>query len=146
MDSYTISGVFAQTMAKYGLFAALAAVCIIALVAVAAYYAKKRIDIMGAESSSRDQERASLISELSEARKQNMLIISNHLAHDTEERKANLAFMAKLEAKEDATVGVINQLAESVKKSADDSYNRAKAVYEQLAKLNSGIEVLKDRR
>ncbi len=146
MDSYTISGVFAQTMAKYGLFAALMAVCIIALIAVAAYYAKNRIDIMRAESASRDGERMALISALDEARKQNMLIVTNHLAHDSEERQANMSFMAKLEAKEDATVGVINQLAESVKKSADDSYNRAKAVYEQLSKLNSGLEVLKDRR
>lgn len=146
MDSYTISGVFAQTMAKYGLFAALMAAGILALIAVAAYYAKNRIDIMRADSASREGERAALIKSLDEARRDNMLIVTNHLAHDSEERKANMSFLAKLEAKEEAQIQAINKLSESVQKSDDNAAHRAKGMYEQLAKLNSGVEVLKDRR
>jgi len=65
--------------------------------------------------------------------------VTNHLAHDTEERKGLMNFMSQLEATNHA-------LADAVKKQSEDSATRAKNMWAELSKMNAGIEVLKDRR
>lgn len=102
---YIFSAVFGQTLQKSGPLAALLVLAAFAIVAVAAYAAKAKVDGWRAEAATaaqerleraaqaareagaREQERNALINEIRAGREQNFKLMENHLAHDRQERE-----------------------------------------------------------
>jgi hypothetical protein len=102
---YILSLVFGQALARGGLAAAVLVLVVFALVAIAAYAAKAKVDSWRQEAatalserqareqkdmreiSAREGERQALIAEIRAGREQQFKFMENHLAHDRQERE-----------------------------------------------------------
>ena len=154
MESYTISNVFLQVLARYGLIAAGLAVSFFVCLAVLAYYLKVRIELMRQEQAdaqqlrlqdnqTREAERQRLMGILDTQAKSIVLanadtqkLLSNHLAHDEASRERLAEVLTK-------TQGAMEHIADDLSTHREEEGRRAKEGHEDMEKVNNrltGIE------
>lgn len=164
---YILSSVFVQTLIKHGFGTALLALAAFALVAVAAYYAKARIDLMRQEAQTaaeerllerkrqddeirkRDEERARLVDLLekqsadivAQMRERDKLL-GNHLAHAEASNEKLVVTLSEIG-------GAMRETATDLRALREDGARRSAEAHEDMAKVQerlTAIEVMSSLR
>ena len=156
-DGYILSGVFGQTLARYGLIAAVAVVIGFAVVGVLAYYLKTRIEIMRQEAdaqgrerqeefAARSRERAALVAELSQQRvlvqdAQSKLytFMNNHLEHDRVERETLGEVLKDISQTQQATAASVNEHLTQFREHRKEDTAHAGKTFEKLEDLHRDV-------
>ena len=149
-EGYILSNILMQTMARYGLVAALCVLVAFAGLTLLAYYLKARIDLMRQEETNRetertrerqvkDQERQTLLSEVSTGRVQLHTFMNNHLAHDREEREALAKVLTEISVKDQATVDALREVAGSLKDHREEEAKRTANIHTKLEQIHLDV-------
>lgn len=96
---YALSGIFGQTVGRYGPGLAIVALLAFCIIGLAAYFLKTKIDLMrqgvltadaerARDHAEKVQERSYLLKQVDEAQAQTHTFMTNHLEHDRAEREA----------------------------------------------------------
>lgn len=164
---YILSSVFVQTLLRYGFGTALLALAIFALVAVAAYYAKARIDLMRQEAVNaaddrrlerqrqddeirkRDEERARLIgllekqsADIVQQMKERDKLLGNHLAHAEASNEKLIVTLSEVGS-------TMRETATDLRALREDGARRSAEAHEDMAQVATrltAIEVLSGLR
>lgn len=158
---YIFSSVFGRTAEKYGLVAGILVLAIFASIAVLAYYAKAKIDLMRGETlqaqqermqelQSRDRERLAMIGELNTARQgvkemQEKLytLMTNHLEHDRDERSSLVQHLTEISARDAEQVQTMRVIADDIKLHREEENMRAGKMYEKMNLLEVKFEAVR---
>lgn len=167
MDHGIVS-TFLRVIQQYGLATALVAVALLVGVFVAMRFALARIEAARADQAAalerqareqtaaleaqraalerervaqvaRDAAQAKLVQELEAARLQNLTIMTNHLAHDSDEREAVVRALAKADSRDEAMVAALNELAASIREDRAAATSERKAFHERLNAIHLDV-------
>lgn len=153
---------FVQVLVRHGFWAALGTAVFLALVMLLLMYGRAKINVMQADQAaaqaarieegrirerdlaSREAERLALIRELGESRKQHEIILTNHLAHDREERETQVTLLKEQAAKDEAIVSALREIAEDLKLHREEESNRSGKMLDKMEALR--LEVARGKQ
>lgn len=150
---YILSAVFGQTLQRSGLSAAILVLGLFALVAIAVYAAKAKVDGWRQEGAAataeravreqerqrelvaREQERQALIGEIRASREQTFKLMENHLAHDKQEREELARVMSAFHEESRANVEILRGLQAAVEVTRSENSDGRGKLHERLNQL-----------
>lgn len=147
---FGISSTFQSVLQRYGIATALIGVFLLVVIYIAMRFALARIEAgrraedhslqmqtqLATQASLRD---AAFLGAINAAREQNMTIMSNHLAHDREEREAVVKAMSQMVASQAELVSAIRDMRV-------ESFERSKAIHERLSGIQLDVARSENRR
>lgn len=154
---YILSAIFGQTLQRNGPVTALIVLVAFAVVAIAAYAAKAKVDSWRGEaatasseratreqaalreSSAREQERQALISEIRASREQQFKFMESDLAHDREEREALANVLSGIHEESRAHVDALKSMQVTLEAHRAESTAGHGALHRRLEDLKVQI-------
>lgn len=151
-ETYWATTAFGQTIAKYGPLAAVATVAALAVIVLFFLRQKAKIDIMRSraaadqqaqvqEQQRRERESAAIVQGLNAMKDSQVMIMTNHLEHDRQEREAILKAIERNEAKEEATVQAIREMTNELRRQREAQDARDKELTKKLEEIHRAAAV-----